>query len=129
MPKLGWTGTKPSKYAIEVTEEHGENTQQVALKIYRQLVVKSPVDTGLFKGNWQASVGRPILTTRTTKASGGLGTLDHGLVAEVEAKIKRKNPFVNIFISNNLPYAYPLEHGHSAQAPSGFLAQAVARYV
>ncbi|MFP2269396.1 hypothetical protein [Enterobacter ludwigii] len=72
---------------------------------------------GRFRGNWQVSfdapttdeTGRIDKTGDLTKAAGNY-TLSH-------FKVGMKS----IFFCNNVPYAYPLEMGHSTQAPGGMV--------
>lgn len=72
---------------------------------------------GRFRGNWQVSfdapttdeTGRIDKTGNLTKAAGNytLSLFKVGMKA--------------IYFCNNLPYAYPLEMGHSTQAPGGMV--------
>lgn len=72
---------------------------------------------GRFRGNWQVSfdapttdeTGRVDKTGDLTKAAGNY-TLS---LFKVGMK--------SIFFCNNVPYAYPLEMGHSTQAPGGMV--------
>eukprot|EP00456_Euglypha_rotunda_P064327 TRINITY_DN54735_c0_g1_i3.p1 TRINITY_DN54735_c0_g1~~TRINITY_DN54735_c0_g1_i3.p1 ORF type:complete len:175 (-),score=33.99 TRINITY_DN54735_c0_g1_i3:567-1091(-) len=73
---------------------------------------------GRFRGNWQVGVG-----------SAPTGELPLRSAEEAMAKAATAAAsapdFPVIFISNNLPYAVPLNHGHSSQAPSGFVENAI----
>jgi len=72
---------------------------------------------GRFRGNWQVSfdapaadeTGRVDRTGNLTKAAGNytLSLFKVGMKA--------------IYFCNNVPYAYPLEMGHSTQAPGGMV--------
>jgi hypothetical protein len=72
---------------------------------------------GRFRGNWQVSfdspttdeTGRIDKTGNLTKAAGNytLSLFKVGMSA--------------IYFCNNVPYAYPLEMGHSTQAPGGMV--------
>lgn len=72
---------------------------------------------GRFRGNWQVSfdapttdeTGRIDKTGNLTKAAGNytLSLFKVGMKA--------------IYFCNNVPYAYPLEMGHSTQAPGGMV--------
>ncbi|MCK7423544.1 hypothetical protein [Enterobacter bugandensis] len=72
---------------------------------------------GRFRGNWQVSfdapttdeTGRVDKTGNLTKAAGNytLSLFKVGMKA--------------IYFCNNVPYAYPLEMGHSTQAPGGMV--------
>jgi hypothetical protein len=78
---------------------------------------------GRFKGNWQVSInGRPVGETGRVDASG-----DHTLAAGMAVAHKAIAGHT-IFIQNNVPYAIPLEYGHSKQAPAGMVRITVARF-
>lgn len=81
--------------------------------------IKAPLGYtgGRFRGNWQVSfdapttdeTGRIDKTGNLTKAAGNytLSLFKVGMKA--------------IYFCNNVPYAYPLEMGHSTQAPGGMV--------
>ncbi|WP_225784253.1 HK97 gp10 family phage protein [Xenophilus sp. Marseille-Q4582] len=106
-------------------------TRMVVILAAQGLVMKSAVDTGRFRANWQFGAGNlnPATTDATDK--GGMATLSR-LQAEIGAA-----PIGGIlWVSNSLPYAQRLEDGWSKQAPAGMvrltvqeLPGAVAAYV
>nr|WP_309504287.1 hypothetical protein [uncultured Roseovarius sp.] len=108
----------------EKVEDVRQFVALVGLTGLRGLVLKSPVDTGRFKGNWNVGVGQMDLkTTETVDPSGG-GTItraDRELTAYASAE-----GFPVINLTNNLPYAVRLEDGHSNQAPNGMVGLTVA---
>lgn len=119
------------QFALEIdrefAEQMGDVHQAVAwigLEAIKRVVMKSPVHTGRFKGNWALSVG--MIDTATTVAvdpSGG-ATISRGQAAI--APYATREDFPMVYIQNNLPYAEPLENGHSKQAPAGMVALTVA---
>jgi hypothetical protein len=92
--------------------------RKLVLDLDRRVILKSPVDTGRFKANWQIGYGTPdIETVETLDKSGSLTMAKHQ--AEVSSKILAGSV---IYITNSLPYAYRLEYeGWSKQAPSGMV--------
>ncbi|MBX5175323.1 HK97 gp10 family phage protein [Rhizobium lentis] len=91
--------------------------QKFAMHALRGVVLKSPVDTGRFRGNWNVAVNRiDYSVTPETDRSGG------SVIAKGMAVIGAAEPGQAIYISNNLPYAVVLENGHSKQAPAGVVA-------
>lgn len=86
---------------------------EVALRIYRGIVEKTPVDTGRARGNWHISVGNPDPYTRETKTR-------TPLPSEYK-KVEQAKPEDTIYIQNNLPYIKRLEYGSSKQAPQGMV--------
>lgn len=77
---------------------------------------RSPVDTGLFQGNWKFSHGFIDLNPVDTLDKAGGVTLNKLL-----ASIQRALPGNYHYFSNNVPYALRLEGGYSKQAPSGMV--------
>jgi hypothetical protein len=104
-----------------VEDQIAQVTRLVALEALSRVVMKSPVDTGRFRGNWQVSIGG--------RATGTLARLDPSgqqTIAAGAAVIARLDRPVAVFITNNLPYANRLENGWSKQAPTGMVAVTIA---
>lgn len=119
------------EFALQLDREWAEKVEDirefvslVALTGLRGVVLKSPVDTGRFKGNWNVGVGEiDGTTTEKTDKSGG-ETLAKGDGALQAYAASEGFPAINI--SNSLPYAIRLEDGNSKQAPSGMVGLTVA---
>lgn len=81
--------------------------------ITERIVMKSPVDTGMFRSSWQVGIGAPPGGTATgnplAQAKGAL------------ASWKFTPNSAPIWIVNNLPYGMRLEFGWSKQAPAGMV--------
>ncbi len=80
----------------------------------------SPVDTGLFRNNWFASIGSP--NTQTTTRVSRLAFGKTGGVRYTEALHITTGYDIGdqIYFTNSLPYARALEYGHSQRmAPNG----------
>ena len=86
-----------------------------------RIIKRSPVDTGRFRNNWQASTGTP----ETTQKTGAIRS-EEQVVAEARAAVNKLEMGQDFYLSNNLPYAYRLEYGWSKQAPSGMLRVSIA---
>ena len=82
--------------------------QKLSLDALKGVVEKSPVDTGRFRGNWNVGLGAPDLSTSTETDKEGGSTVSQG-----SAEIEGVEPYVAIWVTNNLPYATALEFGHS----------------
>lgn len=98
--------------------------RKIALDILRRLVMRTPVDTGRARGNWQVSVGSPAQTAVDATDKGGGATIE-AAVPTVEGWDASK---VAIFLMNNVPYISALEDGHSDQAPSGMVKITLAEF-
>jgi hypothetical protein len=78
--------------------------KRIVLEVLRRVVLRTPVDTGRARGNWQIEVG--------SIPKGETGKLAKGEDAEA-ASIG--------WIANNLEYVVFLEDGSSGQAEAGML--------
>jgi hypothetical protein len=86
-----------------------------------RIIKRSPVDTGRFRNNWQASVNSPAVgVTSATDKTG------NAAVQESSALINNFQIGATFYLTNNLPYANRLEYGWSKQAPSGMVRRTVA---
>lgn len=94
--------------------------RKTALDLQGQMIEMSPVDTGRFKGNWQAGVGGV-----NTDTSAAAGSDAKGRTAVV---LEGWKPGQTIYLTNSLSYARPLEYGHSKQAPGGVVRLTAQRY-
>lgn len=78
---------------------------------------------GRFRGNWQFSLETP--------ATGELDRIDPNGAETLAALIHQAQSMTAgqvAYIVNNLPYAIPLEYGHSTQAPAGMVRLTVERF-
>jgi hypothetical protein len=97
--------------------------RKVSLDLYRSLVLKSPVDTGRFRGNWQVGIG--AIDTATGSAVDPTG---EAAIARADSALQNVKVGGVIYLTNSLPYAIPLEYGHSKQAPGGMVRTTVVEY-
>lgn len=91
--------------------------RKVGLDLASRVVLRSPVDTGRFRANWNVAFGRvDTLTTPSTDKTGGK------TIERVRVQLNGWQPGQDIYLTNSLPYAIPLEYGHSKkQAPLGMV--------
>lgn len=115
----------------QVPETANKFKRVVALKVLRGVVLKSPVDTGRFRGNWHVSLGSP--TSSEVKGAEGIGAPDKSPAAAAATVAGLENKEIvqvkfgqNLWINNNVPYAGRIENGHSQQAPGGVVALTLA---
>lgn len=113
MAKRGWS-TPPSLFAGVVEEQLSQRVRVIAIALLNEIVLRSPVDTGRFRGNNIVSVGAPVYTSAMPADQSGSPTIQRGVGA-----LTGLEPFTQVYIQNNLPYASALEDGHSQQAPAG----------
>lgn len=87
----------------------------VAFAALERLVLKTPVDTGRARGNWQVTQTRLSRTERQDWE-------ERDPIAKGQERIEKMPLFQLIWIGNHVPYINALEDGHSKQArPNGML--------
>ena len=93
--------------------------EYVGLQAIRHIDLRSPVDNGRFRGNWTLTIGEPsgAVLDITDKSGANTVARNSSVLSEYP-----QDTFPTIYLQNNLPYAEPLESGHSKQAPSGMVA-------
>lgn len=109
---------KGVKYAKPLTKTERDQNYNV-----NGLVAGKDYVGGRFRGNWQFSIEAP--------ADGTLDIVDPSgsmSLALLRGQVTSLTAGQTAYIVNNLPYAIPLEYGHSSQAPSGMVRVTVARF-
>ncbi len=100
-------------FAEELGHRQTRAIQRIIRRIGRSIIVKSPIDTGLFVSNWFYS--HTTMSTETTPAT------RVRKVNDIDQIPKKAADFTH-YITNNLPYAWRLETGWSKkQAPNGII--------
>ena len=84
--------------------------------LLKEIIRTTPIDTGRARGSWMID---------TEWKDWKLPEGDH-IGSVVESTVKALPDSDRYVIYNNLEYIQALENGHSQQAPSGFVAQALA---
>ena len=101
-----------TRWGVSLEKEQAPKfIRKIALDLLKKITVKSPVKTGRFKANWMTGIGGADETT--TESTVDDAVMRGAIVLSAYRDLKQ------IHISNNLPYAAALEHGHSMQAPLG----------
>lgn len=121
---------------VEKTKRNNETVmRQVSIKLFSAIIKASPVDTGRFRMNWQATYSTPAKGVLTGKDPSGATAIN------VMTEVVLKHPFwFDFLLTNNLPYANVIEYGgypgdgpntaggFSTQAPQGVVRVNVARF-
>lgn len=129
---------KTIKEAQKNTEKDLANIMRAgAIKVFGAIIEQSPIGNrelwkinqnrgkrklqpakyvgGTFRGNWQASINAP----KTEVIPDDVAVKRKERVEQsLSGKISLKDV---MYLTNNLPYALPLEQGHSTQRPSGWI--------
>jgi hypothetical protein len=88
--------------------------------VFRAVALKSPVDTGRFRANWNVSAGAP---DQTVTASTDKTRADREVLKALALPVGGV-----MYMANALPYAVRLEHGWSKQAPAGMVRLSAVEY-
>ena len=106
------------KYAKPLTKTERDQNYNV-----NGLVAGKGYVGGRFRGNWQFSIDTP--------ADGVLDQIDPSgnvSVAVLRTQVQSLTIGQTAYLVNNLPYAVPLEYGHSKQAPGGMVRITLVRF-
>lgn len=116
---MGTFALDVSRFVREVVKDGGtidEAIRSIALEMFSRVILKSPVDTGRFRGNWQVQIGGiPDGVLDLTDPSGG------ATISKATAETMKLRAGQTINLINNLPYSIRLEDGYSKQAPEGMV--------
>ena len=97
--------------------------RKIALEMFSRVIMKSPVDTGRFRANWQVGIESiPGETLDAMDKSGGEA------LARVSEAVLSARAGQTITLVNNLAYARKLEYGYSKQAPAGMVRITLAEF-
>lgn len=113
---MTWVGVDPSEWGKDTAKKFDTLVQQVAIEVFVKIILRSPVDTGRFRANWQVSIGDVPEGTLLLEDKTGTAT-----IARVHAEAMNLQAGDTITLTNNLPYAGKLEEGYSQQAPEGMV--------
>lgn len=112
-----------AKFAEAAPEQARDVVRKVSIDVLTKVVLRSPVDTGRFRANWNTSFGAPSYRVTTNTDRTGQGAILRG-----KATIGRAYGDNDIYITNALPYAQRLEYGYSKQAPAGMVRVTVTEF-
>lgn len=106
-----------SRWVEKVRGNIDKALRQTVVLAAQGIVMRSPVDTGRFRGNWNFSIGAADTGTSTRVDPAGAAT-----IAKIQAGVARAKAGGIVYLANGLPYGYRLEfEGWSKQAPNGMV--------
>lgn len=127
-----------NKFITKTTKNAEAKVRVICLDLLTGIVLKTPVDTGRARANWQATINTPASGTKQFSGDKGSAisapsrsAASNKAIGEAQAAIKQA-PGNILWITNNLPYITALEYGlykngpktvggYSKQAPSGMV--------
>lgn len=88
-----------------------------AFDLFAAIVLETPVDKGVLRNNWFAEIGTGSRETTDSRDPSGQETL-----TRIRGVLEGTDIARDIFFTNNLPYAVPIEFdGISGKAPEGMV--------
>ena len=108
---MAWKNS-PRNFGLKCLKDADTLTKKITGDMLQQVIVRSPVSTGAFRGNHRVGIGKVDPNANKADTSNplqkGLNTIaTGGGIGKI------------VYISNSLPYALRLENGWSQQAPLG----------
>lgn len=111
------------RFMNQVKADRDTVIKKIALDCFSRIILRTPVDEGRARGNWQCEIGEMPAGTVALDDKEGTAT-----ISALQAKVLGIKAGDVIYFVNNLPYAWPLENGHSQQAPNGMVELTVIEY-
>lgn len=93
--------------------------RKVTFDVARGVVMRTPVDTGRARSNWQFGTAAVL---NTVDPSGS------DTISRLQGQIQQTGAGGVTYLSNNLPYIVRLEYGYSSQAPAGMVRTTLTEY-
>lgn len=131
-----------SKYAKKTKSDIGTVKRAIVINLFKEVIKKTPVDSGRAKGNWFITENAPSSRVDTETDKSGRGQIDGKKLKELQGVT------ANIgldFLTNNLPYIGKLEFGgytqgqystskttssgYSSQAPFGMVRLTLRQFI
>ena len=120
-----------SRIAVQVEGNVEQAVRDCSKAVARGAVEATPVDTGLARSNWVASLDAPAVGVVPAHVPGvGGSTGDANALAAIGLAESAIDGFEisknrEVHITNNAPHIGALNDGHSRQAPADFVRTAV----
>ncbi len=105
-----------SSWTDETEEKLTLAVQKISLELFSRVILRTPVDKGRARGNWQVAIGSVPDGTLDIDDPSGQAT-----ISKVTAEAAGLKAGDTIVLVNNLPYIQRLEDGYSSQAPAGMV--------
>lgn len=115
-----------------VEDNTNKGMRRTVLTVASAVALRTPVDTGRARANWQTHIGAAPGGEVAGYPKGKAGSTGAAAAAQAIAQAsavmggyKAEHSGTDVYISNNLPYIGRLNEGSSEQAPAGFIEAAI----
>lgn len=85
-----------------------------AFDLFSAIVMETPVDKGVLRNNWFADIGKG-----STEVTDSPDTTGDGTIARIRRVLAGTDLARDVFLTNNLKYAAPIEFGGYPDPPKG----------
>lgn len=107
------------RFAFKSTAKLQKTQRLIAVKLFTLVVKRTPVDTGRLIANW--IVSKNVINKSTNKNNDKSGRIVvENIIKTIDGKEKK------VYLTNSLPYAIPIEYGHSQKRPEGMVRTSIA---
>lgn len=108
------------KAATKIRGDMNKFYKQVCMEVLKRIVLRTPVQTGRARGNWQLEIGRPA--SGILDVEGSKGEMTDLSVNSGISKLRDIPPFSIVHVTNNVEYLFYLEYDRrSPQHPEGMV--------
>lgn len=105
------------KFRVKTMQKYTKVKRLSAFDLFSAIVLETPVDKGVLRNNWFASIKNP--SAEMTEASDPSGS---STIRRIQNIVNGSDLLTDVFLTNNLPYAVPIEFdGISGKAPQGMV--------
>lgn len=112
------------KFKRRTLDKYSRVKRLSAFDLFAAIVLETPVDKGVLRNNWFASIGTPSDEKTEVEDPSGAST-----ISRIKSSLQGSDLEDDIFFTNNLPYAAPIEFdGISGKAPEGMVRVNVLRW-
>ncbi len=120
---MGSFADQVARFNDKTQDKMTRAVQKITLDAFSEVIMRSPVDTGRFRGNWLPAIGAiPGGTLEVEDKAGAVAT------GRVRTTVADMGIGKIAYLANNLPYAQRLEDGWSKQAPAGMVRLTAQRF-
>ncbi len=115
-------GDQVRRFSRETEQKLTDAVQKIALDVFSETIMATPVDTGRLRGSWMSSISQPSgANPGTVDPSGGAS------VARASGVVEGAELGDVIYMVNNVEYALYVENGTARVAPRRMVGRAVQR--
>lgn len=110
-------------FAKQTNQDIGSATLTAVKELQRDIILKTPVDTGAARGSWTVSIGALPRRYNSENDKTGQSTIAKNLTRLTKLKSGE-----SVYLASNKVYMPLLEYGWSKQSPAGMVRIAIRKW-